>query len=117
MLRRRRVLCLVVLASRQTSFRFLAQRQSSNGHNPDLRQSAKTTRSRTKSKLQLNLVFVETKRTLCNRKSQHVEDYHVFLASSDCDITDNRRGRSVAYLTIEPIAKNEGQFLSFALGL
>jgi len=39
------------------------------------------------------------------------------LASSDCDIADNKRGRSVAYLTIEPIAKNEGQFLSLELGL
>lgn len=41
----------------------------------------------------------------------------VILASSDCEITVNKRGRSEAYLTIEQIAKNEGQFLSFALGL
>lgn len=41
----------------------------------------------------------------------------VILASSDWDITVNKRGRSMVYLTIEPIAKNEDQFSSFALGL
>lgn len=41
----------------------------------------------------------------------------LILASSVCDITVNKRGKSLAYLTIEPSAKNVGQFSSFALGL